>query len=286
LNILLTGATGFVGSYILAQLIKCGHNVTIIKRFNSDTKRIDDFLNIISVIEDHKKMTSSEVFDCIIHAATSYEKNNYAGSEILPANINLPVYLLDYAVNNKCKKFINISTFIAKYKSSAPNKYALTKRHIEEWGIYYSSKHSLNFVNVVLHQVYGIGDSINKFIPWLVNELKTNVKSIDLTEGMQERDFINVIDVAVAISLIVDQKTDNCYEEYEVCTGNVITIKKFVEIVKNVTNSSTTLNFGSKNYRQNEIMKLKPNPTKLLSLGWSPSLKLENGIEKMLKRNI
>ena len=99
---------------------------------------------------------------------------------------------------------------------------------------------------------------------------------------MQERDFINVIDVAAAISLIVDQKTDNCYEEYEVCTGNVITIKKFAEIVKKATNSSTTLNFGSKNYRQNEIMKLKPNPTKLLSLGWSPSLKLENGIEKML----
>ena len=145
MNILLTGATGFVGSYILAQLIKCGHNVTIIKRLNSDTKRIDDFLNVISVIEDYKNMTTSVVFDCIIHAATSYEKNNYVGSEILPANINLPVYLLDYAVNNKCKKFINISTFIAKYKSSAPNRYALTKRHVEEWGAYYSRESNRNW---------------------------------------------------------------------------------------------------------------------------------------------
>ena len=113
MNILLTGASGFVGSYILANLIESGHNLTIIKRVSSNTKRIDEFLNNIDVIEDHKKMTSSEVFDCIIHAATSYEKNNYAGSEILPANINLPVYLLDYAVSNKCNKFINISTLFS-----------------------------------------------------------------------------------------------------------------------------------------------------------------------------
>ena len=47
------------------------------------------------------------------------------------------------------------------------------------------------------------------------------------------------------------------YEEYEVGTGNVITIKKFVDIVKKATNSSTNLNFGGKDYRQNEIMTLQ-----------------------------
>ena len=36
MNILLTGATGFVGSNILAQLIFCCHNITIVKRINSD----------------------------------------------------------------------------------------------------------------------------------------------------------------------------------------------------------------------------------------------------------
>ena len=130
MNILLTGATGFVGSYILAKLIDSGHDVTIIKRVSSNTKRINEFLNNIDVIEDINNMNNSEEFDCIIHAATSYEPENYGGSSILPANINLPVYLLDYAVSNKCNKFINISTFIAKYEPSPPNRYALTKRHI------------------------------------------------------------------------------------------------------------------------------------------------------------
>ena len=283
MNILLTGSTGFVGSYILAKLIKSGYNLTIIKRVGSNTKRIDKFLNNIDVIENLTNIDNSKTFDCIIHAATSYEFENNGGSSILPANINLPVYLLDYAVNNNCSKFLNISTFIAKYESSPPNSYALTKKHVEEWGEYYSSNYPLSFVNVVLHQVYGVGDNPSKFIPWIVNELNSNVKSIDLTKGLQERDFIKVTDVASAVNLIVDHKNNFSYEEYEVCTGNTITIKNFVEIVKKVSNSSTNLNFGNKAYRENEIMKLKSDPSKLKGLGWTPELNLENEMKKMLK---
>jgi nucleoside-diphosphate-sugar epimerase len=282
LNIFLTGATGFVGSHILSKLLHCGHNVTIIKRPNSDTKRIDDYIDQVRIIDNENNINSTLEFDCIVHAATSYENSDYAGSDILSANINLPVYLLDYAVNNKCKKFINISTFIAKYETSPPNRYALTKRHMEEWGMYYCNHYPLNFVNVVLHQVYGTGDSITKFTPWLVNELKTNGKSIELTEGNQERDFINILDVVEAISLIVNHNSGSGYDEYEVCTGNVITIKNFIETVKKITNSTTILNFGSMPYRENEIMTINPDPSKMHNLGWNAKLKLEFGIKMMV----
>jgi len=282
LNIFLTGATGFVGSHILSKLLHCGHDVTIIRRPNSDTKRIDDYIDQVCTIDNENNINSALEFDCIIHAATSYENSDYAGSDILSANINLPVYLLDYAVNNKCKKFINISTFIAKYETSPPNRYALTKRHMEEWGMYYCNHYPLNFVNVVLHQVYGTGDSITKFTPWLVNELKINVKSIELTEGNQERDFINIVDVVEAVSLIVNHNSGSGYDEYEVCTGNVITIKNFIETVKKITNSTTILNFGSMLYRENEIMTINPDPSKMHSLGWHAKLKLEHGIQMMI----
>lgn len=282
MNIFLTGATGFVGSHILSKLLHCGHDVTIIRRPNSDTKRIDDYIDQVCTIDNENNINSALEFDCIIHAATSYENSDYAGSDILSANINLPVYLLDYAVNNKCKKFINISTFIAKYETSPPNRYALTKRHMEEWGMYYCNHYPLNFVNVVLHQVYGTGDSITKFTPWLVNELKINVKSIELTEGNQERDFINIVDVVEAVSLIVNHNSESGYDEYEVCTGNAITIKNFIETVKKITNSTTILNFGSMLYRENEIMTINPDPSKMHSLGWHAKLKLEHGIQMMI----
>jgi|TARA_B110000238_G_C16058982_1_gene409541 nucleoside-diphosphate-sugar epimerase len=282
MNILLTGATGFVGSNILAQLIFCCHNITIVKRINSDTSRINQFKNKISIINDINDIKDSVKFDCVIHAATSYEKNEYGGSEILLANINLPVNLLDFVMRSNCKKFINLSTFIAQYQSDPPNKYALTKRHFEEWGAYYANYYSLSFINLVLHQVYGVGDSTNKFIPWLLKQIKSDVHSVDLTKGYQERDFINVKDVATAVSLIVDQDADKNYENYEICTGKVTTIRKFAETIKVLANSNTKLNFGSKDYRENEIMTLNPSSSKLKKLGWDTSMSLEHGIKQML----
>jgi len=282
MNLLLTGATGFVGSYILEQLINTGHRITIMKRAGSDTRRINRYLDNITAIEDIRSINNSEVFDCIIHAATSYESENYGGSNIIEANITLPVNLLDYAVKNNCTKFINISTFIAKYEKNPPNRYALTKRHIEEWGAYYSKNFTLSFINVVLHQVYGSGDNNSKFIPWIIDQLKSNVESVNLTEGMQERDFVHVVDVARAINLIVDHKHFNNYEEYEVCSGKTITIKEFVKKIKKITNSSTNLNFGNMAYRDNEIMTLKTDSSKLRGLGWNTSVTFDMGIRKIL----
>ena len=153
---------------------------------------------------------------------------------------------------------------------------------MEEWGRYYSNHYPLNFVNAILHQVYGPGDSLTKFTPWLINQLKTNVKSIALTEGNQKRDFINIIDVVDAINLIVNHDGENGYDEYEVCTGNPITIRHFAESVKRITNSNTDLNFGFHAYRKNEIMTIDPDPSEMHQLGWKARIPLRDGIEMML----
>ena len=284
LNIFLTGATGFVGSYILSELLACSHNVTIIVRANSDTKRINHCYDKLNIVNNEYEILTSELeFDCIIHAATAYEDSNIGASSILASNINLPVYLLDYAVKFKCKKFINISTFVSKHDARPLSTYALTKRHLEEWGDYYCNHYFLNFVNVVLHQVYGVGDSITKFIPWLVHQLKNNVSPIELTEGNQERDFVNVIDVQKAIGLIVDQPYQDSYQEYEVCSGNVTTIREFAQIVKLAANSCSRLDFGAIDYRENEIMTIHSNPSKTFGLGWRPEIDLVSGVEMMIR---
>ena len=40
MNILLTGATGFLGSHLLKAMVQAGHEITILKRSSSDTTRI------------------------------------------------------------------------------------------------------------------------------------------------------------------------------------------------------------------------------------------------------
>ena len=86
--------------------------------------------------------------------------------------------------------------------------------------------------------------------------------------------------------LFLQEEFDNNksgFESFDVCSGRVMTVKKFVEMVKRIAGSDTKLNFGSKEYRKYEIMRLNPNPKLLTNFGWQPSVSLEEGITQMLK---
>ena len=51
MRILVTGATGFIGSHLVHQLLREEHDVGIIKRPTSKTWRINDILDQLTVFE-------------------------------------------------------------------------------------------------------------------------------------------------------------------------------------------------------------------------------------------
>ncbi len=72
-----------------------------------------------------------------------------------------------------------------------------------------------------IFHMYGPGDSPNKFIPWLIAQLKNNVPKIDLTAGEQTRDFIYIDDVCTAFKTVCDKMDDipERFASFEVGTG-------------------------------------------------------------------
>ena len=51
MTILLAGSTGFLGSYLLKSFVESGYTVIGLKRTNSNTYRIDEYLNKKELIE-------------------------------------------------------------------------------------------------------------------------------------------------------------------------------------------------------------------------------------------
>ena len=68
------------------------------------------------------------------------------------------------------------------------------------------------------------------------------------------------------------------FDEYDVGSGNSVTIKEFVQTVHRLTNSKIELNFGALPYRKDEVMSSNAEVKGLLGLGWVCKYNLEEGL--------
>lgn len=126
---------------------------------------------------------------------------------------------------------------------------------------------------------------------WIINQMLSNAKSIDLTKGEQKRDFIYVNDVVKAYLLMLEKfSTFQAFSEFDIGTGNQIRLKEFIlQIHKQISRLKpidTELNFGSIPYRLGEFMEIQEDVEPLFNLGWKSKISIEDGIEKTLKYRI
>ena len=135
-----------------------------------------------------------------------------------------------------------------------------------------------------IFHMFGENDSPSKFIPYLIDEISRDETFIDMTPGLQTRDFIYVNDVISAFETVLknELKLTN-YQEYEVGSGKSFSIKHLAELIQKISMSKTELNFGAITYRKGEIMESVCNNKKLIELGWTPKFSLNVGLSKIIK---
>lgn len=288
MKVLVTGATGFLGSHLVQALIREGYKVAILKRSFSNTDRIAMFPQLDSYNIDHCRLEQPFIdngkIDAIIHAATCYGRQGESISNVFEANVVFPLKLLEVATYYKTDTFINADTVL----SSHLNSYTLSKSQFTEWGKQLSSMRKIRFINVRLEHMYGAGDDESKFATYVINSCLANAFELKLTAGEQKRDFIYIDDVVSAYFLLLEKAHRNpeLYQEYGLGSGKAISIREFVQTVHHITNSKIKLSFGALPYRDNEIMESLANIEPLLALGWTNKTSLIEGIEAVVREEL
>ena len=98
-NILITGATGFLGSHLTQKFVNEGHTVIILKKSDFDTRRINHLLNkIISYDIDKIELETpfrENSIDAVIHTATLYGRGNEKYSDLVDVNLLFPLKVLE-----------------------------------------------------------------------------------------------------------------------------------------------------------------------------------------------
>ncbi len=279
-TILITGINGFLGSH-LAKTLNHHYNIIGLESSIGKFHRLEGCNFEIYLSQDNlESIFQKQKIFAIIHAATVYNSNGDSFDKMLNSNVILPVTLYKIANKFNVSKFINTDSFFnnPKYNYKYLLDYTLSKKHVIDWLVL--EKGNCELINLKLFHVYGDNDSLSKFIPQMIYALKKNQEFIKLSLGEQKRDFIFIDDVVNAFKIVLECSLFNYAEiiEYEVGSGNSVSIKEIVETIKKITKSKTKLLFGELPYRENEIFDSFADNTKLTSLGWRPQSTLIEGL--------
>ncbi|MDQ8004333.1 MAG: NAD-dependent epimerase/dehydratase [Pedobacter sp.] len=289
-KILVTGANGFVGSHVLKLLLKNSFCPILILRKESSLWRIRDLVQdskCVIYYSDASSFYFGRIFEDhqiygIIHLATDYGRDSSL-ADIVETNVIFPIKLLETG-NEFLKIFINTDTFFAKpqFNQTYLKQYTNSKRALENILKAYNGK--VKIVNLRLEHVFGELDADGKFFTSTLKNLLENKKTIQLTEGIQKRDFIYVEDVARAYILIL-KRLDflESYQEFEVGRGSSITIRDFVIKLAEFANSTSKLNFGALKPREGDIEESNANNQNLINLGWEIKNTLDKEIQSIIR---
>ena len=117
-RILLTGATGFIGSYVCRLLVGQGYIVHITKRDQSRTHLIDSVLDKVTVhniaLDDIAFMGDlMDQVDIVVHCAAIITIQPHTKAELFDVNVDLTRDLVNLALASKIEHFIFLSSVAA-----------------------------------------------------------------------------------------------------------------------------------------------------------------------------
>jgi len=291
MKVILTGGTGFLGSHLLQKLLANNYEVIILKRSFSKLDRIRSALGHPKLtLFDLDKGNVEDVFadnsiHSIIHTATEYGRPGSPVHLVLETNLVYPIKLIELGIKYGVNNFINTDSYFNKenFRYSHLLNYSLSKRSLVQWLT--SLSDNIHIANVVMEHLYGPHDDKVKFVGSMIQNIAIDqIGRIALTHGHQKRDFIFVDDATDAFMLLLEHMkgAGARYREFQLGTGQSIPVRTMAETIKQISSSPTMLGFGDIEYRSDEIMDSKADNSALLELGWSPHVKLHDGVIKTI----
>ena len=252
---ILTGATGFVGKWLIKILLEADVDVTVIV---SDKNKLDmNFVDKIHIYEceyynyDTLEISASK-YDVFYHLAwdgvASKDKDKL---DIQKRNIDMSVNALLLAKRLECKKMIAAGT-VAEYaycerimdfsQKQTPNDiYGAMKVSVYNILNVLSRKIGVNFIWTVLPSTFGEGRNNDNIITYTITKLLKNEKPLygDLE---QLWDFLYVREVARALWLIGDR--GNGDKIYGIGSGQYRQLKDYIFTIRDIINPDMELGIG------------------------------------------
>lgn len=278
-KIVVTGATGMVGSNLMERLKKYNSKVIPL----SKSKGVD--------LREKDSIPSLEDVDIIFHLAGkmgvpfSFEHPR----EMISSNFDMTLNMLEVAREND-SLFVFTSSYLygepdylpvdEEHNLSPHSPYTQSKLLCEKLIEGYVRDFDLNSIIIRPFNLYGFGLKEGMLLRDIIDQLDSG--KIKLKNPIPKRDYLYVEDLTELLIKII--KTD--YSSFEIVNagyGKSYSVKEIAEMFKEIAGTDDDIEF-EKTTRKNEVLDVVADNSKASKLyDWKPKIEIEEGINKMLK---
>lgn len=290
-NILVTGASGFIGGNLCNRLKEYHPNIIGVSR-SRQIKNINVDKWVTGDLKD-PGFTSSLLNrfkpDYIFHLA-SYVTGSRDIDEVQPTFHNIltsTVNILCNASKYSVKRLVIAGSleepgYEDEHDAVPVSPYAAAKLSCTHYAMMFYQLYETPVTIPRIFMVYGPGyQSEKRILPYLIHSL-FNGKRPDVTSGRRLIDWIYIDDVINGLlSMAIEEKAIG--NKIDLGTGKQLSIYDFCKKIEYKLNKLNHVNFGSKQDRKNEReCQADINKSKEL-LGWEPLTSIDDGLEKTIQ---
>ena len=266
LSVLVTGASGFIGNYVIEELIRKNIHVIATSMHQEKAMKFNWYRNVTYIPLDLSKLNNNKDYfsyfkkpDSLIHLAWE-GLPNYKSDFHVTDNLPRHKLFLGNLIENGLKD-INIIGSCLEYgiiegclnesmKISPVTNYGIAKNLLKQYLDDLLNKYTFDLKWIRLFYMFGKGQNTNSLLSQLDRAIQNNEPVFNMSKGDQLRDYLPVEKVSEYIVKISLQKTItgiiNC------CSGYPVSVNKFVETYLNKRNVSMKLNLGYYPYNDYE----------------------------------
>jgi nucleoside-diphosphate-sugar epimerase len=254
MKILLSGATGFIGSNISNQLLRNGYDVYATHRNTSSFEKCSPFFNQINWINTDKTGWKEEVKalnpDQLIHAAWEgievQDRNNWS---IQIRNFWFSKEYFDLAKECEIKRIIALGSQAEYGIQDIPVTETTVPRPNDAYGavktltanylrnLFEGSSTEWYWIRVF--SVFGNGENSKSLIPMVITRLLKN-EPVKLTSCEQRYNYLHIDDFVASLLKVVESK-GNKSGIYNICHSRTVVLKDLLLTIADLLNVDSGL---------------------------------------------
>tara|TARA_Y100000768_G_C23984121_1_gene687696 strand:- start:1970 stop:2950 length:981 start_codon:yes stop_codon:yes gene_type:complete len=305
-KILITGATGFIGSHLTELLVESDYNVVAYDKYNSnnnwgwleESKYKDEIEVILGDIRDYDSVNKAmKGCHAVFHLAAliGIPYSYISPLAYIRTNVEGTYNVLESAKNLNLEQILITSTSetygTAQYVPIDENHpvvgqspYSASKIAADQLAISYSRSFDLPVKIVRPFNTYGPRQSSRAIIPTVISQLLNGKSCLELGSLSPTRDLTYVADTCQGFFEIY--KSSKCLSEItNIGMNSEITIGDLVNLISNFMNVEITIKTSDIRVRpkKSEVERLYCNNAKLIkNTSWKPKYNLQKGIKEVI----